>query len=211
MSIDLVALGKMLLLANPSAVELSVCIGVGGWGCPSSSSVVFSGNAAFALMNSPPSSASAADAITALMMLATFNTAPLFGGNGSSDDKINVHRLCFLLCSCSSMTRRCESPKPCRFSCMWWLLLLVLRRIQRTVLLLPSFALLDCFVRLPAHWAPPTLWCWRLVRKMRRCPLPACVGWYQQSAKNSPNNNETEYSKREYSATACQAKHRPQT
>ncbi len=40
----------MLLLTTPSAVVLSVCIGVGGWGCPMYSSVCHAGTASQQLM-----------------------------------------------------------------------------------------------------------------------------------------------------------------
>jgi len=48
----------------PTAVELSQCIGVGGWGCPISLSVSRKKFACLQLRNNAPSSASAADATT---------------------------------------------------------------------------------------------------------------------------------------------------
>ena len=48
---------------------------------------VFLVTASFALMNNAPSSASAAEDITALMIVDTVRIAPLLGGNLSSFDK----------------------------------------------------------------------------------------------------------------------------
>ena len=76
MSIAFVAFSCISLFTTPHAVELSVCIGVGGCLCPSSLRVLRIGTAFFALMNSPPSSASAADDITALMIPASVCNAP---------------------------------------------------------------------------------------------------------------------------------------
>ena len=80
MSIDLVALGMIMLLSTPCDVELSVCIGVA---CTISTSVVRICTAVFALMNSAPNSASAANDITDLITCETFNNAPLLRGVSS--------------------------------------------------------------------------------------------------------------------------------
>ena len=75
-----VALGLrclVVLLMMPDAVELSDCIGVGPCGCPISSNEVRSTSPSLVLMNRPPNSASAAEAITYFKMAATTNTAPL--------------------------------------------------------------------------------------------------------------------------------------
>ena len=87
MSMALVLLGWRFRFTTPNAVVLSVCIGVGGWGCPISSRVVLAGMASRAFMNNAPISASAADDMTALMICATFNTAPLLGGTSVLFDK----------------------------------------------------------------------------------------------------------------------------
>ena len=73
-------------MAIPEAVELSVFIGVGGWGCPISSNVVRNITASLPLTKSPPISASAADAITFFMMEHTACSGPFGGGTrvGSS-------------------------------------------------------------------------------------------------------------------------------
>ena len=63
---------------------LSVCIGVLGCGCPISSNVIRIGTASLALMYRAPSSASAADVMTALMICTIVRTDPLLGGNGVS-------------------------------------------------------------------------------------------------------------------------------
>ena len=52
----------MVLLAIPTAVELSTCIAVGGWGRWISINLVRIGTAAWTLRNSAPYSASSADA-----------------------------------------------------------------------------------------------------------------------------------------------------
>ena len=55
----------------PAAVLLSVCIGVAGCGCPSSSRVTLNGNMSCAFINNDPISASAADDITDFIILAS--------------------------------------------------------------------------------------------------------------------------------------------
>ena len=97
MSIDLDALDMIMLLSTPCAMDLSGCIGVFGWACPISTSVVRIGTAVFELMNSSPNSASAADYITALITCETFNTAPLLRGMSSLPAMKNVLQLCFSL------------------------------------------------------------------------------------------------------------------
>ena len=58
----------------PFAVLLSVFIGVAGWGKPNSSEVTLMGAASWAFMKRAPTSASAADAIAFLIILATTAT-----------------------------------------------------------------------------------------------------------------------------------------
>ena len=87
MSIDLVALETILLLMRPSAVLLSVCMGVLCCGWPISSSVLRMGTYVAAFKNNAPSSASADDDITLRMIVDRFSTAPLFGGFPLSFDK----------------------------------------------------------------------------------------------------------------------------
>ena len=60
----------MVLWMMPSAAELSVWIGVGGWGCPDSLSVVHSGTASLAFACIAPISASVAKATMLHMTLA---------------------------------------------------------------------------------------------------------------------------------------------
>ena len=78
-----VASGMILLFSIPFAVEISVCISVFSCGCPSSSSIFLVGTASFQFIKSLPSSASAADDITAFIIHETFITAPLFAGISS--------------------------------------------------------------------------------------------------------------------------------
>ncbi len=87
MSIAFVCCGWVLLLTTPSAVLLLVCIGIGGYLCPISSSVCCWGMALWALMYSAPSSALAADDMTALMSWARLRTAPLSLGLAVSVDR----------------------------------------------------------------------------------------------------------------------------
>ena len=64
----------------PSAAELSVFIGVGGWVKQSSWSVIFRGTDVFPLWNSPLTSALAADATTCLKILHSVWIGPFAGG-----------------------------------------------------------------------------------------------------------------------------------
>ena len=86
MSIDLVRRGWMLLVTTPSAVLLSVWIGVRGCLCPISCSRCRMATAWDALMYNPANSASAALDMTDLMMLDVLMIAPLLGGSSTSDD-----------------------------------------------------------------------------------------------------------------------------
>ncbi len=67
----------MELFTMPTAVVFSQCIGVGGYGCPSSFSARHMILASSALRKRAPSSASAADAATQLRIVAFVRTAPL--------------------------------------------------------------------------------------------------------------------------------------
>ena len=96
MSVDFVAFGVMRLVRMPCAVELSVCMDVLGCGCPNSTSGVRMGTANFALMNSAPNYASAAELITALVICEKFRRAPLFYGMSSSLDMKKCPALGFL-------------------------------------------------------------------------------------------------------------------
>lgn len=80
--------------------NLSVCVGVGGWECPSSSSIICIGTASFALMNSAPSSASTVLDMTALIIWDALSTVPLLVGAPCLLIKINAplyaaSHLCF--------------------------------------------------------------------------------------------------------------------
>ena len=68
----------IFLLTTPKDVVLSVCIGVGGFLCPTISSACRAGIASLQFMKRSPSSASAAEDITALMISETVRMAPLF-------------------------------------------------------------------------------------------------------------------------------------
>ena len=58
----------ILLFENPTAVVLSTCMGVEGWGCPSSLRVVRIGKASLTFRNVAPISDSAAEYMTVLMI-----------------------------------------------------------------------------------------------------------------------------------------------
>ena len=81
MSMDSSRLLAILFVTTPSDVVLSVCMGVGGCLCPISSRAWRAGIASRQLMKRAPSSASAADDMTAFIICATVRTAPLFGGS----------------------------------------------------------------------------------------------------------------------------------
>ena len=61
----------------PESVELPVCMGIGPCGYSISSSEVLSNSTSLSLINRPPNSASAAEAITFFRMAATTNISPL--------------------------------------------------------------------------------------------------------------------------------------
>ena len=65
-----------VLFAMPAAVVLSQCMGVGGCGWPSSSSVSLIIFASFAFKNIAPNSASAADAATNLRIVQSVRIGP---------------------------------------------------------------------------------------------------------------------------------------
>ena len=77
MSANLVALFTIVLLVKPTAVELSVWMGVLGCGHPISINVLRSGIIFLAVMYNAAISASAADAMTVLMICAIVKTDPL--------------------------------------------------------------------------------------------------------------------------------------
>ena len=65
-----------VLFATPVDVELPQCIGVGGFGCPSSCNISLMILAYFALKNSAPSSTSADDAAINLSIWHNVNISP---------------------------------------------------------------------------------------------------------------------------------------
>ena len=77
MSIILDYFGTMVLFVTPTAVELSVCIGLHGCGHPMSMRVCRWGTYSRAAIKSAASSALAAKAMTNLMMVAIVRTALL--------------------------------------------------------------------------------------------------------------------------------------
>ena len=76
----------IFLFTTLKAVVLLVCTGVGGCLCPMISSACRAGIASLQFMKRAPSSASAAEDITALMIWETVRMAPLFDGMASSLD-----------------------------------------------------------------------------------------------------------------------------
>ena len=86
MSTALLRLCLTVSLAMPAAHRLSVVMGVGGWGCPSSMRMVRMTSASRALKKRPPSSASAADASTFLINVQRMCIAPLRGGGEEVGD-----------------------------------------------------------------------------------------------------------------------------
>ena len=84
---DLIFFWIMVLLTTPAAVELSVWIGNGGCFQPISINVWQVGTISLAVMYSAPSSASAAEYMTNLMIWAIVRIGPLHSGVGSFSDK----------------------------------------------------------------------------------------------------------------------------
>ena len=70
----------IVLFSNPTDVVLSTCMGVGGWGCPSSSRVVRIGKLSLAFRNVAPISSSAAEDMTVLIIWYRVWMAPLLVG-----------------------------------------------------------------------------------------------------------------------------------
>ena len=85
MSIALDLFCLTVAVTMPSAAELSVFIGVGGWVKPSSLSVILRGNAVCPLWNIPPTSTSAADATPCLRILHSMWIGPFSGGGRFGD------------------------------------------------------------------------------------------------------------------------------
>ena len=83
---DLSCLWKMVLLVTPTEVELSVWMGVLGWGHPTSMRVCRIGTIALAVMKRPASSYSAAEDMTNLMIWAMVIMDPLSQRMGSPLD-----------------------------------------------------------------------------------------------------------------------------
>ena len=81
MSIDFVTFGFKFLVTKSKAVMFSISIGVGGYLWSVSSNIHLAGIACFEFKNNAPISASTANDITLLMILAIFKTAPLFLGS----------------------------------------------------------------------------------------------------------------------------------
>ena len=72
-----------------SAIELSVCNGVGGCLCPISTRIILMYTASRVMMYSAPNSASVADDMTCFIMCAILSMAPLLGGLSVSCDRKN--------------------------------------------------------------------------------------------------------------------------
>ena len=85
MSIALDLFCLTVAVTMPSATELSVFIGVGGWVKPSSRSVIIRGTAVYPLWNSPLTSDSSADATTCLRILHSVWMGPFAGGGRFGD------------------------------------------------------------------------------------------------------------------------------
>ena len=84
MSIAFDCVCLIVLFANRTAVLLSTCMGVGGWGCLSSLRVVKIGEAYLAFRKLAPISASATEDMTVLMIWHRVWMAPLLVGRVGS-------------------------------------------------------------------------------------------------------------------------------
>jgi hypothetical protein len=87
MSIILDLFGTMVLFVTPTAVELSVWIGLRGCGHPMSMRVCRWGTILWVAIKSAASSASAAKAMTNLIMVAFVRTTLMKHGDGSSSKR----------------------------------------------------------------------------------------------------------------------------
>jgi hypothetical protein len=87
MSIILDHFGTMVLVVTLTAIELSVWIGLHGCGHPMSMRVCQLGTISRVAIKSAASSASAADSMTNLIMVAIVMTAPLKRGDGLSSKR----------------------------------------------------------------------------------------------------------------------------
>jgi hypothetical protein len=85
--------GTIVLLVTPAAVELSVWIGLFGWGQLMVMRVWRWGIISCAVMNIVASSDSAAKAMTNLIILAIDRKAPLNQGKGSSSNRMSAPTL----------------------------------------------------------------------------------------------------------------------
>ena len=85
MSIALDLFCLTVAVTMPSAAELSVFIGVGGWVKPSSWSVILRGNDVGPLWNIPPTSDLSVDASTCLRTLHSVWIGPFSGGGRFGD------------------------------------------------------------------------------------------------------------------------------
>ena len=93
MSRDLRRFCEILLVTTAQAVVLSVFIVVGGCLCPIISNAWCNGIDYWQLMKRDPSSASAVEHMTALMIWEIVTTAPLFDGMDVSSYMKNIHLL----------------------------------------------------------------------------------------------------------------------
>ena len=110
MSIDLIRLLTMLFVTNPSAVVLSVCIGVGRCLWPIVSNAWRAGIASLQLMKRDPNYASAAEDMTAFMICEMVRTDPLFGRTAESSDMKNALLTCFLFSTLTGRKRHYGRP-----------------------------------------------------------------------------------------------------
>ena len=88
MSMDLVLHGMMVLLVNPTAVELSHWMGVLGCVHPISMNAWHSGTISLAIVKRPDSSALEADDMMFLIICAIVRTGPLWRGIGTSSESM---------------------------------------------------------------------------------------------------------------------------
>ena len=95
MSVVLVHFDCTLPLMTPSAIELSIFIGVDGCLCPSASSMIWMYTTSCAIIYKPGNCASVADSITCLMLCAVLRMATLFSGVVVSLERKNDHPLGF--------------------------------------------------------------------------------------------------------------------
>jgi len=144
--------------SSACALELSVCIGVRGCGCPGSLSVCCIDTAIFTLMKNAPSSASAADNMTAFIIWNMLRTIPLLVGMLPQFSRNICPPALLLAFASNKYDAHWGLLIPCHLLCMWVLLCPVMPCSWKFSLV--GFACCDASA-LSARSRPPLIACAR--------------------------------------------------